>query len=106
MNITICSSCKFACETGIVSDEFDAHGPGGTIKGNLGDVEVSTCCGEPTEEVDSDLHEWWLALRILAIEQGCEWLAGDQETHRDYFEQDYSPEEAIAAEIDAAASSM
>ena len=47
----ICSYCRAPCETRFESGEFGADGPFGTVKGNLGDLEVSSCCGEEIEEI-------------------------------------------------------
>ena len=106
MKKTICPGCHLECETRTESGEFDADGPGGTIRGNLGDIEVSECCGNEVEEIDADLHNWWLDLKKLAIEKGVEFLAGDPETHREYFDQGDSVEDVLEAEIDSACSSL
>lgn len=54
MGEKICSWCRHPCETRMESGVFDANGPFGTIRGDLGDSEVSDCCGEPIEEIDDD----------------------------------------------------
>ena len=51
---TICSYCRAPCEIRHESGEFDADGPFGTIRGNMGDLEVSDCCGESIEEIDDE----------------------------------------------------
>ena len=93
---TICSSCMEICQIRTEPDTFDAHGPRGTILGNLGDVEVSDCCGEPIEEVDSDLFEYWEELKKLAEVNDIEWFVSDYpERHRESFEDGVPPEEVI-----------
>lgn len=47
----ICSYCHEPCEIRSESGVFDADGSTGTIKGNLGNLEVSDCCGEPVEDL-------------------------------------------------------
>ena len=50
----ICTYCRAPCETRFESGQFDADGILGTIKGNLGDLEVSDCCGEPVEDIEDE----------------------------------------------------
>ena len=50
--------------------------------------------------------EWWSAVTQEAKRRGVEHLLGDQESHRDGFEDGYTPAEEIAEAIDAAAASM
>jgi hypothetical protein len=88
------------CETETESGKFDAHGPTGTIKGNMGDLEVSVCCGSSVEEIDDDLHDWWFELRNLAEEKDVEWIISDfPEDHRDAFEDGDTVEEEFATKF-------
>jgi len=50
--------------------------------------------------------EWWAAVTQEAKRRGGEHLLGDQESHRDGFEDGYTPAEEIAEAIYSAGVSM
>lgn len=106
MKKTICPGCHLECEKVVESGEFDADGPAGTIRGNHGDIDVSECCGDEVEEIDADLHDWWLDLKKLAIEKELDWLIAGPEDHIDGFNDGDSVEEELDNVTDAAASSL
>lgn len=97
MKTPICLSCLEHCQIRVESGEFDADGQTGTIKGNLGDHEVSDCCSEPVEEVDSELWEYWLEIKKLAKEMKAEYFIRDcdHESCVQAFENGVSAEEFI-----------
>ena len=97
----ICSACKEECETNIESGAFDADGPTGTIKGNMGDVEVSDCCGESVEEIDSELWEYLADIKKLAKENKTEYFISgcDHESCTEAFENGVSAEQFINSRL-------
>lgn len=97
----ICSSCEQECVINTESGKFDANGRAGTIQGNLGDVEISECCGEPIEEIDSDLFEYWLDIKKLAKEMKTEYFISDSdpESCNEAFEKGVSPKEFINSKL-------
>lgn len=54
MSENICSYCRAPCDIRIESGEFTANGMFGGITGNMGDLEISDCCGESIEEVEDE----------------------------------------------------
>lgn len=98
---TICSSCFEECAINIESGKFDANGPASTIKGNAGDVESSDCCGEPVEEIDADLWEYWADIKKLAAEMEVEYFISecDHESCTEAFENGLSAGEFINSKL-------
>lgn len=56
--------------------------------------------------VKEPFNEWWFAVTQEAKRRGAEHLLGDQESHRDGFEDGYTATEEITETIDSAAASM
>jgi len=73
MKVNLCQSCFEQCGITFESGDFDyagthaTYGQGGT--GNMGDTEISDCCGEEVREVDTDLVEWHGDLMALAAKK-------------------------------------
>ena len=100
MTTEVCSSCFQACSINTESGDFDAHGPAGTIRGNMGDLGSSDCCGDPVEEIDSDLHAYWLELVKLAADADIEWVVSDYPAdHFQSFEDGVTAREFINSKL-------
>ncbi len=95
MKTIICPGCFKVCGTRTESGKFNADGPAGNIQGNFGDEIVSECCGDPVEEIDSDLFQWWLDLKKLAIDRCLEFLVADPNSHLEAFEEGYEVEDEL-----------
>ena len=58
------------------------------------------------EDNDMTFDEWWNAVKQTATRNNVENLLGDQESHREGFEDDYTPSEEVEETIYSAKVSM